>query len=41
MTKKGVKVNDLWNGQYSVNKDIRFKTSDLCEYSDTHSHAGV
>ena len=32
--------NDLSNGQYSVNKNIRLKTlmlrSDLCDYSDTY-----
>ena len=31
-------VNDLSSGQYSVNKNISFKTSvlrsDLCDYSD-------
>ena len=36
--KKWVEVNDLSSGQYSVNKNIRFKTSmlrlDLCDYSD-------
>ena len=40
MTKKWIKVNDLSSGQYSVNKDIRFKTSmltsDLCNYSDAY-----
>ena len=34
VTKKWMKVNDWSNGQYSVNKNIRFKTStlrpDLC-----------
>ena len=33
-------VNDLSNGQYSINKNIRFKTSmlrsDLCDYSDVY-----
>ena len=33
-------VNDLSSGQYSVNKNISFKTSmlrsDLCDYSDAH-----
>ena len=33
-------VNDLSNGQYSVNKNISFKTSmlrsDLCDHSDAH-----
>ena len=40
VTKKLVEVNDLSRGQYSVNKNIRFKTSmlrsDLCDYSDTY-----
>ena len=35
-----MEVNDLSSGQYSVNKDIRYKTSirrsDLCDYSDTY-----
>ena len=39
-TKKWVEVNDLSTGQYSVNKNIRFKTSmirlDLCDYSDAY-----
>ena len=38
MTKEWVEVNDLSSGQYSDNKNIRFKTSmlrsDLCDYSD-------
>ena len=33
-------VNDLSSGQYSVNKNIRFKTSmlrsNLCDYSDAY-----
>ena len=33
-------MNDLWSGQYSVNKNIRFKASmlklDLCHYSDVY-----
>ena len=33
-------VNDLLNGQYCVNKNIRFKTpmlrSNLCDYSDAY-----
>ena len=37
VTKKWVEVNDLSGGQYSVNKNRRFKTSmlrsDLCNYS--------
>ena len=40
MTKKLVEVNDLSSGPYSVNKNIRFKTSmlrsDLCDYSDAY-----
>ena len=40
MTGKWIKVNDLSNGQYSVNKNIRCNTpmlrSDLCQYSDAH-----
>ena len=38
MTKKWVEVNDLSNGQYSDNKNIRFTTSmlrsNLYDYSD-------
>ena len=38
VTKKWLEVKDLSGGQYTVNKNIRFKTSmlrsDLCEYSD-------
>ena len=40
VTNKWVEVNDLSSGQYSVNKNIRFKTSmlraDLCDYSDAY-----
>ena len=40
LTKKWVEVNDLSCGQYSVNKNIRFKTSmlrsDICDYSDAY-----
>ena len=40
VTKKRIKVNDLSSGQYSVNKNIRFKTSmlrsALCDYSDPY-----
>ena len=40
MTKIWVEVNDLSSGHYSVNKNIRFKTSmlksDLCDYSDAY-----
>ena len=38
VTKKWIEVNDLSSGQYSDNKNVRFKTSmwrsDLCDYSD-------
>ena len=38
MTRNWVKVNDLFSGKYSVNKNIRFKTpilrSDCCDYRD-------
>ena len=37
-SRKWIEVNDLTNDQYSLNKNIRFKTpklrSDLCDYSD-------
>ena len=43
VTKKWIKLNDFssnLNDLYSVNKNIRFKTStlrsDLCDYSDTY-----
>ena len=40
VTKKWIKINDLSSDQYSVNKNLRFKTSilrsGLCEYSDAH-----
>ena len=40
VTKKWVKVNNLSSGQYSVNKNIRFKasmlSSGLCDYSDEY-----
>ena len=40
MTRKWTEVNNLSGGQYSVNKNIRFKTpilrSDLCTYSDAY-----
>ena len=39
VTRKYIKIN-LLNGQYSVNKNVRFKTpilrSDLCDYSDVY-----
>ena len=45
VTKKWVEVNDLSSGQYSVNKNIRFKTSmlrsDLCDYSDRYIVKGM
>ena len=38
VTKKWLEVNYLSSGQYSINKNIRFKTSMLrsylCDYSD-------
>ena len=38
--KRWLKVKDLSSGQYSVNRNIRFKTSmlgsGLCDYSDAH-----
>ena len=40
VTIKWIEVNDLSSGQYSVNKNIRFKTSmlisDLSDYSDAY-----
>ena len=40
VTKKWVKVNDLSSGQYSINKNTRFKISMLrsylCDYSDAY-----
>ena len=40
VAKKLIKVNNLSSSQYSVNKNIRLKTSmlrsDLCDYSDTY-----
>ena len=40
VTRKLIEVIDLSSGQYSVNKNIRFKTSilrsDSCDYSDAH-----
>ena len=41
MTRKWIEGNDLSGGQYSVNKNIRFKTPilrlNLCDYSDTYT----
>ena len=40
VTKKWIEINSLSSGQYSVNKNIKFKTSmlrlDLCGYSDAY-----
>ena len=40
MTRKGIEVNDLLGGQYSVNKNVRFKTpmlrSNFCDYSGAY-----
>ena len=40
MTKKWIELNDLPSRQYSINKNIRFKTlmfgSALCDYSDAY-----
>ena len=40
MAKNWVEVNDLSSGQYSVKKNLKFKTSvlrsDLCDYSDAY-----
>ena len=40
VTRKWIEVNDLSHGQYSVNKNVRFKTpmlrSDLCNYTDAY-----
>ena len=40
VTRKRIDVINLTGGQYSVNKNIRFKTpmlrSDLCDYSNTY-----
>ena len=40
VTKKWIEGNDMSSGQYSVNENIRFKTStlisDLCAYSDAY-----
>ena len=43
MIRKWIEVNDILNGQYSVNKNIRFKTilsrSDFRDYSDAYNAA--
>ena len=40
VTRKWIEVNYLSGGQYSINKNIRFKISmlrsDLCDYSDAY-----
>ena len=40
MTRKWIEVNDLSNGDYSANKNIKFKTSTLrsywCDFSDVY-----
>ena len=40
VTRKWIDVNDLSGGQYSINKNIKFKTpmlrSDLWDYSDAY-----
>ena len=40
VTRKWIEVNDLSNGQYSVNKNTRLKNSmlrsDLCGHSDLY-----
>ena len=40
VTRKWIEVNNLSGGQYSINKNIRFKTqtlrSNLCGYSDAY-----
>ena len=45
VTRKWIEVNDLYNSQYFVNKNIRFKTamlrSNLFGYSDVYLAAEV
>ena len=40
VTRKWIEISDLSSGQYSINKNIRFKNSmlrsDLCYYSDAY-----
>ena len=40
VTKKWIEVYHSSSGQYSINKDVRFKNpmliSDLCDYSDAY-----
>ena len=44
VTKKWIEVNDLSSGQYSDNKNKRFKTSmlrsNLCDYNNAYIVAG-
>ena len=43
MIRKWIEVNDILNGQYSVNKNIRFKTilsrSDFSDYRNAYNAA--
>ena len=43
MARRWIEVNDLSGGQFSSNKDIRFKAptlrSNLCDYSDVYTVA--
>ena len=41
MTRKGIEVNDLLDGQYSVNKNIRFKTRMLRSHFYDYSSAYI
>ena len=41
MTKKWVEVNDSSRGQYSVNKNKRFKTSILRSYLCAYGDASI
>ena len=40
LSRKWIEVNDLSGGQYSTDKNVRFKTlmlrSNLCDYSDSY-----
>ena len=36
ITKKWIKVHDQFGETYNSNKQIRFKTSDLCDSSDAY-----
>ena len=41
LIKKWIAVNDLFNAQYSINKNIRFKIpmlgSELCDYNNAYT----